>query len=374
MVKSFGREQYEMQRFAAAMRATLRASIRQAFYNSSFSALMLPLGFGSLGAIIWYGGHEVIAGRLSMAMITGFLIYGIMIATSAGKIAGLYGQLRAATGGVQRVFQILDLRPSVRDSTHALTMPTMQGSIHFENVSFGYEESVPILKEISLNIRAGEILALVGPSGAGKSTLFNLIPRFHDPTSGSIQMDGVDLRAIAQSSLRAHMAFVPQETILFGGTIRENIMYGRLEATEDEMMFAAEAANAHRFIIEFPERYDTIVGERGVKLSGGQRQRISVARAILKDPQILLLDEATSSLDSESENLLQEAVNRLMDGRTTVVIAHRLSTIRNADRIAVLDHGRITELGSHGELMKLNGQYARMYVSQFHDSIDQRPV
>lgn len=368
VVKSFGRERYEMRRYNEAAQSTLRASIRMAAYNSSFAALMMFLGLGSIGAIMWYGGREVIAGRLSLAMITGFLMYGIMIAGSLAGLAGLYGQLRAAVGGVQRVFQILDLRPSVQDSPDAAALPPTRGRITFEAVSFCYEENVPVIQGITLDIPAGEILALVGPSGAGKSTLFNLIPRFYDPTSGSIRIDGFDVRTVTQDSLRAQMAIVPQETILFGGTIRENILYGRLEATEDEMISAAQAANAHSFIMGLPRQYETVVGERGAKLSGGQRQRIAVARAILKDPRILLLDEATSSLDSESEGLVQEALSRLMQGRTTVIIAHRLSTIRAAHRIAVLDRGRITELGSHDELMKLNGLYARLYAMQFRDS------
>ena len=367
VVKSFGRETYETKRYDTAMEKTFRASLQMAVYNSAFGSVMMFLGFGSIAAVMWYGGREVIAGRLTLAMITGFLMYFITIAGSLGGLAGLYGQLRAAMGGVQRVFEILDTKPSVQDALNAIALPASKGKINFQNVSFSYEDNAPVIQGVSLEVQPGEILALVGPSGAGKSTIFNLIPRFYDPTDGTIQIDGYDLRSISLESLRAQMAIVPQETLLFGGTIRENILYGRLDADEAEMISAARAANAHEFIMEFPKQYETTVGERGTKLSGGQRQRIAIARAVLKDPRILLLDEATSSLDNELEGLVQEALNRLMQNRTTIIIAHRLSTIKVADRIAVLDSGRVIELGTHQELMERNGLYARLYSMQFRD-------
>lgn len=367
IVKSFGREAYEGKRYDKALDKTFKATLRMSVYSSLFAAVMMFLGFGAITAIIWYGGRQVIDGTLTLAMISGFLIYGISIAASLGGLGGLYGQVRAAIGGVHRVFEIMDTKPTVQDTPNAVVLPASEGRITFNDVHFSYEVNAPVIRGISLDIQPGEILALVGPSGAGKSTLFNLIPRFYDPTSGFIEVDGHDLRTVTQASLRDQLAIVPQETILFGGTIRENILYGKLDASEAEVIAAARAANAHDFIVEFPNGYDTVVGERGAKLSGGQRQRISIARAILKDPRILLLDEATSSLDSESEGLVQEALERLMQNRTTVIIAHRLSTIKVADRIAVIENGRIRELGTHSELMELEGLYTRLYSMQFRD-------
>jgi len=368
VVKSFAREEYEISRYNSAMQRTLKASLRLAVFRSAFGALMAFLGFGAIAAILWFSGREVLEGRLEFSTISGFLIYAITIAANLGSLSSLYGQFREAMGSIRRVFEILDTQPSVADLPGAKELPPIQGAITFAGTSFSYESKVSVLENIELAIQPGEIVAIVGPSGAGKSTLFNLIPRFYDPTQGAVLIDGHDLRTVTQHSLRAQIGLVPQETVLFGGTIRENIAYGRLSATEDEIIAAAKAANAHDFIIEAAQGYDTLVGERGVKLSGGQRQRIAIARAILKDPRILLLDEATSALDSESEELVQDALDRLMQGRTSVIIAHRLSTIKIAHRIIVLDRGQIIEQGTHEMLMAQNGLYSHLYTMQFREN------
>jgi subfamily B ATP-binding cassette protein MsbA len=374
VVKSFGREAHETRRYGFAMEKVLRASLRLGTRNAQLGGVMTFLTLTLFGGIVWFGGRDAIAGRLALAVVTGFIFLGSAIPSSIGILGTLYGQVRAAIGGVRLVFEILDTKPEIEDSPGARTLPACAGNIIFRNVSFGYEQSLPVLHNISLEIQAGEILALVGPSGAGKSTIFNLIPRFYDPTSGTIEIAGLDLRSVTQESLRSQMGIVPQETLLFRGTIRENILYGRLTATEEEIVTAAQLANAHDFITNFPDGYDTLVGERGQSLSGGQRQRIAIARAILKDSSILMLDEATSALDSESEQLVQEALRRLMRGRTTIIIAHRLSTVKAAHRIALLERGRLIALGRHEELLERNDLYSKLYKMQFRSSSDEQPM
>ena len=378
VVKSFAREAFEKGRFQQNVEAAYQTTMQRVRVRSVFIPLISFLGFGALTFLLWYGGRQVIAGTLTPGELVAFLFYMMMVAGPLGEFAGLYARVREALGAGRRLFEILDAESEPLETPDAVVPSALRGGVRFENVSFGYQPDQPILKGISLEVQPGEMIAIVGPSGVGKTTLVNLLPRFYDATAGVIEIDSVDVRRYNLRALREQMGLVPQETFLFGGTVRENIAYGKMNASTADLEAAARAANAHDFIQAFPEGYETLVGEKGVRLSMGQRQRVAIARMLLKDPRILILDEATSSLDSESERLVQEALERLTRGRTSFVIAHRLPTIQRADRIVVLQNGQIVEQGSHAALLAKSGVYEHLWSLQFADfevlEIENTPV
>jgi subfamily B ATP-binding cassette protein MsbA len=371
IVKSFAREPYEISRFNTKIEETFWAALRRVKISAILAPMIGFMAFMSITVTLWFGGYEVIAGRLSPGGLIAFIIYTMLVAGPVAAFSSLYSQFQAALGATERLFELLDLQPDLTDAPDAYSLPEIIGQVEFKQVNFEYDSSFPVLHDILLKVEPGQVVALVGPSGAGKTTLVNLIPRFYDVTAGCVTIDGHDICQVTLDSLRRQIGIVPQETALFSDTIGENIRYGKLEATQAEIEAAARAANAHDFIVMMPQGYNTRVGERGIKLSGGQRQRVAIARAILKDPRILILDEATSSLDSESEQLVQEALDLLMKSRTTFVIAHRLSTIVNADWILVLESGRIIEQGSHTELLnRTDGIYRKLHAMQFGFEIE----
>jgi subfamily B ATP-binding cassette protein MsbA len=369
IVQSFVREQYERTRYRDKIKDALEIAVRRAVASGGFIGFIILVVYSGIVIVLWVGSRMVVTGQITAGELIAFVLYTFIVGGSIGGMSELYGQFQNAIGATRRVFEILDTNPEIRDPENAQPLPEVRGHVRMADVAFTYpdERNLPVLKGVNVEAKPGEVIALVGPSGAGKSTLVTLLPRFYDVTSGEITVDGHDIRSVRLADLRNAIGMVPQETTLFGGTIRENIAYGKLDASDEEIEAAARAAHAHEFIKEFPEGYDTVVGERGVKLSGGQRQRIAIARALLKDPAILVLDEATSSLDSHSERLVQDALDLLMQGRTTFVIAHRLSTVRRADRIVVLEGGEIVEEGAHEELLAKGGLYKRLYDTQFRD-------
>ncbi|MEA5091256.1 putative multidrug export ATP-binding/permease protein [bioreactor metagenome] len=372
IIKSFVREEYEINRFERENMANFEANMK----NAKLMAILTPVieFVAALGvtAIIWFGGRSVIHGEITPGSLVAFLVYAVNISNPIKRLTRVIGSIQKALAAAQRVFYILDLEDGIKDKPDAIVLPPVQGAVEFQHVGFAYNENEPVLQDVSFKVEPGQVVALVGPSGAGKSTIANLLPRFYDVTSGNITIDGHNIEDVSVSSLRTQVGIVPQETTLFNGSVYDNILYGRLEATKEEVEMAAKAANAHDFILELPQGYDTSLGDRGVNISGGQRQRISIARAILKDPRILILDEATSALDTESERVVQEALDRLMVGRTSFVIAHRLSTIQNAHKIIVLDKGQISEIGTHQELMAKHGLYAHLHDIQFKTAQLQR--
>ena len=371
IVKSFARETYEVGRFSGAVMKLYDAAMHRARTNAMLAPIIGLIASITITGILYYGGSQVILGRLTPGDLIAYLIYTVLIASPVAIMADLYGQFQAAIGASQRMLDLLDTPPEVADAPNAAPLPPVVGDVVFDSVSFHYTTAIDVISDVSFAARAGQLIALVGPSGAGKSTLVNLIPRFYDVVAGCVTIDGRDVRDVTLRSLREQIGIVPQETLLFSGTVYDNIRYGRLEATREEIEAAATAANAHRFIVDdLAEGYETTVGEHGVKLSGGQRQRIAIARAILKNPRILILDEATSSLDSASESLVQEALERLMVGRTSFVIAHRLSTVLNADWILVMNRGTIVEQGTHAALLlNPDGLYAQLYRMQFAGTV-----
>lgn len=362
-VKAFANEFFENMRYSEKTNEIVGISLKGAKWRGAFASFIIFALFGSIVGVIWYGVILVNQNGLSVGDLFTFILYSVFVGASMGGIADLYSQLQKAIGATENLMEILDETPEDISDIQLTSLKRVNGNVSFDNVSFAYpsRSDIQVLKSVSFSANSGEQIAIVGPSGAGKSTITNLLLRFYNTNSGTISIDGKPIQDFKLSELRSQMSIVPQDVLLFGGTIKENIGYGKIGATDEEIIDAAKQANAHLFIDGFPEKYETIVGERGIQLSGGQRQRIAIARAILKNPSILILDEATSALDSESEKLVQEALETLMHGRTSIVIAHRLSTIRKANKILVLNEGQLVESGTHEQLSNLeNGIYQNL--------------
>lgn len=364
IVKAFHMEKREIERYQQENRRFFNEQMRAGRVAILSSPLMELLGSFGIAFIVWFGGAQVIAGKSTPGNFFSFMAALLMMYSPIKKLTQVNNDIQHGIAASERIFEFLDAQPSVREADNAVDIPPFSQSIEYRDVCFQYEKQ-PVLRNINLSVSRGEIVAIVGSSGAGKTTLVSLLPRFYEVSSGSILIDGLDIRAATLRSLRQQIGIVTQETILFNDTVKNNILYGKPEATDSEVIAAAQAALAHDFICQMPQGYETRVGERGVKLSGGQKQRLAIARAILKNPAILILDEATSSLDSKSEALVQKALENLMKDRTTFIIAHRLSTVRGAHRIVVLNQGKIEEIGDHAALLAKNGIYAHLYQTQF---------
>ncbi len=371
-VQSYTAEAEEGRRYGSHLDQVIKAAIKRARIRGTFFGILTFCGFGGVVAVLWQGGRQVLAGSLTAGALVSFLLYALYVAGAVGSLASLFGAYQEAVGAARRVFDLLETESTVRDPVKPLRLSRpLRGEVVMDNVSFHYNPALPeVLHGVSLRINAGEVVALVGPSGAGKTTIASLLPRFWDVTGGRITLDGIDIRDLSLKELRGAIGIVPQEPTLFSGTIRENIAYAGIgddgsRPSEEAIQAAAKAAHAVEFIERLPEGFDTRVGERGVKLSGGQRQRIAIARVFLKDPALVILDEATSSLDSESERLVEEAMEDLLRARSTLIIAHRLSTVLRADRLVVIDRGLIVEEGRHQELLASEGVYSRLYRGQF---------
>ncbi len=370
-VKAYANEWYEISRYSSKIREIVKIAIKGGQYRGYFASFIIFCLFGSIVVVVWYGVQLVITGEITeVGDLISFILYSIFVGASFGGIAELYAQIQKAIGATERVFELLNENPEVLSGKLIEKYPKLDGDVAFQNVEFSYptRQEIKVLKNVDFEAHKGQKIAIVGPSGVGKSTIASLLLRFYDIDGGEILIDGKPIKSYDLETLRSNMSIVPQDVILFGGTIRENIAYGKPNASMEEIIAAAKQANAYDFVEGFPEKFETIVGERGVKLSGGQRQRIAIARALLKNPSILILDEATSSLDSESEKLVQQALEILMLGRTSIIIAHRLSTIRSADAILVLDNGIISEAGTHQELLEIkNGIYKNLSNLQFSE-------
>jgi len=367
VIKSFAMEKHEIEQFKKENENNFWLIMKQAQIYVTQAPILSFIQMGVIVGLIWYGGVEVVSGRISPANLIAFFTGIALLADPVSKLGSISTSIQGAMASADRIFEIIDIIPTVREKENPLPLVDVKGSVEFKNVSFAYDSKKEILSDVNLKASPGEVVAIVGRSGAGKSSLVNLIPRFYDVTNGSILIDGIEIKDVKLFDLRSVLGIVPQETFLFSGSIRDNIAYAKISATDEEIIACAKMANAHDFITGLPDGYQTLVGERGVRLSGGEKQRVAIARSLLRNPKILIFDEATSSLDTESESLVQDAIKNMMKGRTTFVIAHRLSTVQNADKIIVLDNGKIVEDGDHNTLLAKNGIYRKLYEIQFRD-------